>query len=74
MNCDLKVGDTVKVVCLDRAAITCPEMITFVGTLKSKFNAWDGEDNWHYEIKDGKGKWFLFKPLLDGGSITKVSL
>lgn len=71
----LEIGDTVEVICRDRASISEIEFVKFVGTLKSKFNyiLKDGKDNWFYEIRGPKGEWFLYKPLLDGGRITKIN-
>lgn len=71
---DIEIGDTVKVVCNDRASIEpTDEPKVFVGQLKSLFNACDQEgDNWIYEIKNSTGQWFLYKPRLDGGQITLI--
>lgn len=71
-NIAFKVGDKVKVVCNDHTIIDRKSTAqkTFIGFIKSIFNACDKNgDNWHYEITGPDG-WFLYKPNIDGGSIT----
>jgi hypothetical protein len=70
---NLEVGDKVKVVCVDRSRFDSDPNATkvFVGTLKSIFNAFDKDgDSWHYEIAGESSGWFLYKPRIDGGTIT----
>lgn len=72
---DISVGDTVEVVCIDRSRFDQDPTAkkVFHGVIISIFNALDSNgDNWEYEIKSSTGEWFLYKPSLDEGSITKL--
>lgn len=69
---EINEGDTVKVVCNDKASIEPKEKV-FKGIVQSIFNALDKDgDNWFFEIRGFKGEWFLYKPRLDGGTITVI--
>lgn len=69
---EINKGDFVKVVCNDRASIE-PRKKIFKGIVQSTFNAFDKEgDNWFYEIRGPRNEWFLYKPRIDGGTITVI--
>jgi hypothetical protein len=72
---NIEIGDTVKVVCWDRTLFEDRDAEkVFIGKIKSVFNAFDNEgDNWFYEISSSTGKWFLYKPRIDGGTISIIS-
>lgn len=70
---DVEPGDKVKVVCSDRSRIDNDPSATksFIGIVRSTFNAFDKKgDNWYYEIVSKQSGWFLYKPRIDGGTIT----
>lgn len=67
------VGDLVEVCCVDRRVVdtSSAKQKVFKGRVVSLFNAFDKEgDNWFVEIKGEHVGWFLYKPRIDGGTIT----
>lgn len=70
---DIKDGDRVRIVCKDRSIDKNEIMKIFEGKVVSVFNALDKDgDNWHIEVRNSNGGWFLYKPNIDGGTIEKI--
>ena len=70
---DIQEHDLVRVVCKDRTITKSEASKIFEGKVVSVFNALDKNgDNYIIEIRASDGSWFLYKPNIDGGTITKV--
>lgn len=70
---DIRVGDTVKIICRDMTFSDPAATKVFVGKVISLFNALnrDGSDNWQIEVRN-LHSWFLYKPQIDGGTIEII--
>lgn len=68
------VGDTVEVRCEDKSCYTPGSDKVFVGVVSQVFDALTDDlqegINLEIDVKNSKGEWFRYKPLIDGGTIT----
>ena len=70
---DVKVGDTVEVCCKDCSSFLPDKELKITGVVTEVFDALTKDlkegINLEIDIRGTTGRWFRYKPLIDGGTI-----